>query len=112
MHLNSVIIEIGDEMSKLCQKFEKAGMILGKRWISLILYELLSGPKRFNFLQDQLGISAKVLSERLKFLEDEAIIERKLFDETPVRIEYMLTKKGMAMKEIIESLTVWSQTYY
>jgi len=98
-------------MSKICQKFEKAGMILGKRWVTLILYELLSGPKRFNLLQDQLGISSKVLSERLKYLEDENILTRKIYDEIPIRIEYALTHKGSALKPIIESLNVWSQSY-
>jgi DNA-binding HxlR family transcriptional regulator len=98
-------------MSKLCQKFEQAGMILGKRWVTLILYELLSGPKRFNGLQDQLGISSKVLSERLKYLEDEHILTRKIYNETPIRIEYTLTTKGFALKPIIESLNEWSQSY-
>ena len=99
-------------MSKLCQKFEQASSLIGKRWVNMIVYELLSGPKRFNQLQDQLEISAKMLSERLKFLEDKEILIRRVYDETPIRIEYELTDKGQSLRSIVEALTTWSQTWY
>jgi len=99
-------------MSKLCQKFEQASSLIGKRWVNMIVYELLSGPKRFNQLLDQLEISAKMLSERLKFLEDNEILMRRVYDETPIRIEYELTDKGHSLRSIVEALTTWSQTWY
>jgi DNA-binding HxlR family transcriptional regulator len=99
-------------MSKLCQKFEQASSLIGKRWVNMIVYELLTGPKRFNQLLDQLEISAKMLSERLKFLEDNEILIRRVYDETPIRIEYELTDKGHSLRSIVEALTTWSQTWY
>lgn len=99
-------------MSKICQKYEKAGQLLGKRWVPMIIYELLQGPKRFHDLEVKLNISAKVLSERLKYLETEQITKRNVYPETPIRIEYELTEKGMALKSIIDSLAVWSQDWF
>ena len=99
-------------MSKLCQKFEQASSLIGKRWVNMIVYELLSGPKRFNQLQDQLEISAKMLSERLSLLEEEGVLIRRVYPETPIRIEYELTEKGQSLKPIVEALTMWSQAWY
>lgn len=99
-------------MSKLCQKFEQAGTVIGKRWVNLIIFELLTGPKRFKEIQDQVEISPKMLSERLKYLEEQDILTRKLYDETPIRVEYELTQKGYALKPIMEALSTWSQEWY
>ena len=99
-------------MSKLCQKFEQAGTLIGKPWVSLIIYELLTGPKRFSYLESQLNITSRMLSERLKQLEIENIIKREVTPDTPVKIEYLLTDKGYALKPVIESLHTWSQNWF
>jgi DNA-binding HxlR family transcriptional regulator len=78
----------------------------------LVNYELLNGPKRFHDLEEVLNISGKMLSERLKELETEGILQRNVYAETPVRIEYALTKKGLDTKLIIESMVQWSKAYY
>ncbi len=98
-------------MSKMCQKYEQAGMLLGKRWVPMIIYELLTGPKRFHDLENELLISAKMLSERLKFLEQENILIRTVYPEMPVRVEYTLTPKGQSLKPMIDALALWSQTW-
>ncbi|MEH7335533.1 helix-turn-helix domain-containing protein [Neobacillus drentensis] len=97
--------------SIICPRFEKAMGILSQRWTGLILYQLLSGPKRFCALESSMGISGRVLSERLKDLENLDIVKREVFPETPVRIEYSLTEKGKALQPIIKEIEKWSQTW-
>lgn len=97
--------------SSICPKFEKAVSIISQRWIGLIIYQLLSGPQRFSFLEATVGISGRVLSERLKDLENEGIVKRDVFPETPVRIEYSLTEKGQSLEPIMKEISKWSQTW-
>jgi len=97
--------------NKICPKFEHATKMLGKKWSSLIIYQLLHGAKRFSDFQKGTDVSAKVLSERLKELEVEGVINRKIYHETPVRIEYNLTKKGASLAPIIDALGEWSSTW-
>ncbi|OCA82134.1 winged helix-turn-helix transcriptional regulator [Pseudobacillus wudalianchiensis] len=99
-------------MDKLiCPKFEKAMGLLSQRWTGLILYQLLSGPQRFCTIESSVGVSGRVLSERLKDLENEGIIKREVFPETPVRIEYSLTDKGLALEPLMKELEKWSQNW-
>lgn len=99
-------------MSKtICPKFEYASQVLGKRWVSLILHELLTGQKRFSELEHSIELSGKVLAERLKELEEEGFIRREVYPEIPVRIEYSLSPKGQSMKKIFDSIAEWSQEW-
>jgi DNA-binding HxlR family transcriptional regulator len=98
-------------MNDICPKFEKAVQLLGKRWMGLIVYQLLSGNKRFSDLEKDIPISAKILSERLKELEKEKILIRTVYPETPVRIEYTLTEKGYSLKPVMQSIEVWSNNW-
>lgn len=95
-------------MEKLCPHFEKATHLISKRWVCLVLYELMSGTKRFSEMETNLPISGRLLSERLKFLEKEDIIIRHVYSEYPIRIEYKLTSKGVALKPVIEEIMKWS----
>lgn len=95
----------------LCPKFEKAVSLLSQRWTALIIYQLLSGTKRFSEIQTSIGISGKVLSDRLKDLEQEGIINRTVIPKTPVIIEYSLTEKGRSMEPILNSIEDWSQAW-
>lgn len=99
-------------MSKLCQKFEAASVLIGKRWVNLIVFELLKGPKRFNDLEAVLEISSKMLSSRLKELEEEAVLIRNIYPETPIRIEYELTEKGKSLEPLMKEIESWSQKWY
>lgn len=101
------------EMNKslICPKFEKAMSILGQRWTGLVIYQLLNGPQRFCTLESSIGISGRVLSERLKDLESQGIVKREVFPETPVRIEYSLTEKGLSLEPIMKSIENWSQEW-
>ena len=95
----------------LCPRLTKAMDLIGKRWTALIIYQLLEGPQRFNAIEAALPISGRLLSERLKELEKEGIVTREVFSEVPVRVEYALTEKGMALEETIRSIQNWSKQW-
>jgi DNA-binding HxlR family transcriptional regulator len=96
---------------ELCPRFEKATAILSQRWTALILYQLMTGPQRFCTMTDKLGVSGKTLSERLKDLEQQDFVIRNVYPETPVRIEYSLTEKGMSLTPIMKEIEHWSKTW-
>lgn len=96
----------------LCPKFESAFVLLGKRWNGLIIRVLLDGPKRFSDISNLIPqISDKILSERFKELETEGIIKRKVYPETPVRIEYEITDKGIALKPVMDEVQKWAEAW-
>lgn len=95
----------------ICPKFEKAISLLSQRWTALVIYQLLQGTHRFSEIQSAIGISGKVLSERLKELERLDIINREVIPETPVIIRYSLTDKGHSMEPIIKTIENWSQAW-
>ncbi|MDM5299893.1 helix-turn-helix domain-containing protein [Bacillus pumilus] len=82
--------------------------ILGKKWVILIINQLLTGPKRFCQLESEMNISGRLLSERLKDLEAEGLVEKKVFPDIPVRIEYELTAQGEKIEPIIKEMYAWS----
>lgn len=98
-------------MSTLCPRFEKSMNIISKRWVGLILFELLKGAKRFSEMESDLPISGRLLSDRLKFLEKEGIVIRNVYSEFPVRIEYTLSDKGKALEPVIREIEKWSQSW-
>ena|SRR5579859_7795334 len=82
--------------------------IIGSKWTILLLHQLLEGNKRFGELQRALpGISPKTLSQRLKELEKEKLITKKIFAEVPLHVEYYLTKKGESVQEIVKLMEEW-----
>jgi DNA-binding HxlR family transcriptional regulator len=95
----------------ICPKFEKAISLLSQRWTALVIYQLLLGTQRFSVIQSSIGISGKVLSDRLKELERLDIVKREVIPETPVIIEYSLTEKGRSMEPILKTIENWSQTW-
>jgi len=95
----------------ICPRFEKAMSMLSQRWTGLVIYQLLTGPKRFCTLESSMGISGRVLSERLKDLENQGIVKREVYPETPVRIEYSLTDKGLALEPLMKEIEKWSQDW-
>jgi DNA-binding HxlR family transcriptional regulator len=85
--------------------------IIGSKWTILLLRELFEGKKRFGELQRALeGISPKTLSLRLKQLEKDRIIKKKVFAEIPLHVEYSLTPRGDSLREIIEKIKEWGDS--
>lgn len=98
--------------SDMCPRFEKAVELLSKRWVALIVFQLLSGSQRFSEIEAALtNLSGRVLSERLKELEASGIVKREVFAETPVRIEYSLTDMGRSLAPVFEEIAKWSSEW-
>lgn len=96
----------------LCPRFECAFSLLGKRWNGLIIRVLLEGPKRFSDITNMIPqLSDRILAERFKELEAAGIIKRNVYPETPVRIEYQLTEKGIALKAVMDEVQKWAETW-
>jgi DNA-binding HxlR family transcriptional regulator len=93
--------------SKHCP-VERTVNVIGGKWTLLILRDLFDGTKRFGELRASLtGISPKTLTERLRLLEQDQIVERKIYPEVPPRVEYSLTERGQALGTIIEAMREW-----
>lgn len=96
----------------LCAKFHEAIELIGRRWTGAIVYLLLKGPARFTALREAIpDITDRMLSERLQRLEREEIVQRTVFPETPVRVEYALTKKGRALASAIDAIGDWAHKW-
>src|SRR6058998_3249362 len=88
----------GHGRSACCSLYHQAVELVGKRWTGAILLVLMEGTLRFSEIKQLVPeLSDRLLSERLKELEAEGIVRRKVFDGTPVRVEYALTEKGRAL---------------
>jgi DNA-binding HxlR family transcriptional regulator len=88
---------------------DNTSKLIGKKFTLLILRNMMSKQTRFNqFMESIEGINPKTLSTRLKEMEKNDLIYRKIYHETPVRIEYFLTKKGVALKSILDQMAMFS----
>ena len=86
--------------------------LIGSKWKLLILRDLLTGTKRFGQLKKSLpDISQKVLTESLKSMVDDGIVERVAYSEVPPRVEYSLTDLGESMRPVIFVMEQWGKDY-
>jgi DNA-binding HxlR family transcriptional regulator len=98
--------------SECCRLYHRAVELVGKRWTGAILLVLLDGPLRFSEIRHLVpDLSDRLLSERLKELEAEGIVERRVLDGSPVRVEYALTSKGMALEPAVRALKRWANSW-
>jgi len=109
---------ISTEMTQLaptgtiCPRYEHGIQLLGKRWTGLLLDALMDGPRRFCELTATVeGLSDRVLSDRLRELEVEGVVERIVYPQIPVRVEYKLTEKGLALKPVVEAIHEWAEKW-
>jgi DNA-binding HxlR family transcriptional regulator len=97
---------------ELCTRFHRASELIGRRWTGAIIFVLLRSRCRFATLRDAIpDITDRMLSDRLHELEQEGIVERTVVPETPVRVEYALTKKGRALATAITAITEWAHKW-
>jgi DNA-binding HxlR family transcriptional regulator len=95
-----------------CSAYHAAIELIGKRWTGAIVFVLLDGPLRFSEVKVLVpDLSDRLLSERLKELEGEGIVERRRSADVPMRIEYGLTEKGRALEPAVRSLKVWARSW-
>ncbi|SUZ77994.1 uncharacterized protein METZ01_LOCUS30848 [marine metagenome] len=95
-----------------CPKYENAMRVLGKKWTCLILRCQLAEPRRFAEVSGYIdGLSDRMLSQRLQELEEGGIAQRRVFDRRPVVVEYSLTPKGQAFREVAQAIQVWADEW-
>jgi DNA-binding HxlR family transcriptional regulator len=95
-----------------CPRFHRAIELIGARWTGAILRALMNGVTRFSDLGTVIpGISDRMLSERLKVLEAEGVVERAVIPSTPVRVEYRLTEKGRALEAAVSAVSDWASDW-
>jgi DNA-binding HxlR family transcriptional regulator len=98
--------------ARCCPRYHEAVELVGKRWTGAILLVLLDGPLHFSGIRQLVPeLSDRLLSERLKELEAEGIVERRVLDGSPVRVEYSLTEKGEALEPAVRALKEWGREW-
>ena len=85
--------------------------VVGERWSLLIVRDLMLGYRRFDELQERLGVARNVLTSRLDMLTEEGVVERRPYQERPPRYEYHLTDKGRDLWPVIMALVTWGDTH-
>ena len=91
---------------------ETALMVIGDKWVVLILRDLRTGTKRFGeLLKSVTGISQKVLTEKLRSMEERGLVSREVFPEVPPKVEYSLTELGKSLYPVLDSLEDWGWGY-
>ncbi|MCU4186785.1 helix-turn-helix transcriptional regulator [Acidiferrimicrobium sp. IK] len=85
--------------------------VIGEPWSPLILRDVYVGIDRFEQIQSDLGISRKVLTERLKWLVEAGVLERRQYDTRPPRYEYLLTAKGSELVELLMVMVAWGDKW-
>lgn len=104
--------EQGNDMEALtafCPTYAKAIDVLGRRWMGLILRVLLTGPHRFNEILTVIpGLSDPTLAQRLRELEAEGLVTRRVLPNAPIRVEYALTDAGRGLERVVREISAWA----
>ena len=100
------------ESEAFCPYYHRAMELIGRRWTAVILRAMMSRVQRFSDLASVIpGLSDRMLSERLKELEAEGLVERTVIPEMPVRVEYHLTEKGRALGHVMTAVSEWAHDW-
>ncbi len=97
---------------EVCPNFHEAIELIGKRWTGAIVCTLTEGPMRFGELGKAVpGLSDRLLSQRLRELEEAGLVEREVEAGTPVRVTYSLTPMGEGLGPAIRELKSWANEW-
>jgi DNA-binding HxlR family transcriptional regulator len=103
---------MADQLASFCPRYHYAVELVGRRWNGAVVRVLLHGRARYHALRNAIPeISDRMLSERLRELEHEGVIERVVVPETPVRVEYDLTAKGRALEPVVRAIADWAERW-
>ena len=101
-----------ESLTPYCANYTRAIEIIGRRWTGAILRAMLTGSCRFSEILSLIpGLSDRLLSQRLRELESEGIVERRVTPSTPVRVDYALTEKGRALTDALVAVAEWAETW-
>lgn len=86
--------------------------LIGDKWKVLILRDLISGTRRFGELKKSIGsVSQKVLTAKLRDMEESGLVKRKVYAEVPPRVEYSLTDTGKSLEPVLDAMKNWGEDY-
>ena len=110
--MRAMAVRVRVERQTCCVFYHRAVELIGKRWTGAILAVLLDGPLHFSEIRRLVpDISDRLLSERLKELEAEGVVSRRVIEGSPVRTEYALTEKGQALEPAVRALQSWGRSW-
>ncbi|UHA73370.1 winged helix-turn-helix transcriptional regulator [Paenibacillus sp. 481] len=99
-------------MKKYPSGMEAALEVVGGKWKSIILYHLTTGKKRTNELRRLIpDITQKMLTQQLRELEKDGIINRIIYHEIPPKVEYELSEYGLSLRTVLDSLCLWGERH-
>ncbi len=105
-------VRLSRPVPELCGRFHRASELIGRRWTGAIIFVMLRRPCRFATLRETIpDITDRMLSDRLQELEREGILVRTVVPESPVRVEYALTRKGRALAGAVRAITSWAHRW-
>ena len=103
---------MAENVLTVCSRFHRAVELIGSRWTGAIIQTLLRGSARYALIRSAIpDITDRMLSERLRSLEGEGLLTRKVIPDSPVRVEYELTAKGRSLKEALEAIGSWAEQW-
>jgi DNA-binding HxlR family transcriptional regulator len=86
--------------------------VIGDRWTLMLLRDCFLGVRRFEDFERRLGISRSIVAERLKRLTAAGVLRREAYQQRPVRYEYRLTDKGLALHPVLMAIVHWGDAFY
>ncbi|WP_102272898.1 winged helix-turn-helix transcriptional regulator [Cytobacillus massiliigabonensis] len=98
------------DCQNICNDFHSTIEFLGKRWMGIIIYSLFKGPKRYHEILENIpGISDRLLTERLRDLEKEGLIVKRILTTPKKKVEYELTQSGKKLEDVFLTIVEWTQ---
>jgi DNA-binding HxlR family transcriptional regulator len=101
-----------DKERAVCESFQQAAQLVGRRWVPQVVWVLLAGGRRYSAIRDAIPeISDTLLSERLRELEEAGVVTRTVTPSTPVLIEYSLSDRGQELADVMDGLSTWAERW-
>lgn len=99
------------DFAEMACSIARSVAVAGEPWSPLVIRDVYVGINRFEDMQRDLGISRKVLAERLKHLTEAGLFERRQYSERPPRHEYLLTDKGREFVDVLMAMVAWGDRW-
>jgi DNA-binding HxlR family transcriptional regulator len=101
-----------NDVHQVCVRFHTAIELIGTRWSGAVLRAVFTGQHRYAQIKAAIpGVSDTMLAQRLRALQEEKLIERRVLPTTPVQVEYHLTERGRELEPVLDAIITWSHKW-